>query len=143
MTDLARKLQRVYVLLDDGERRALTTQQVTTTQYAMLRTLADGPPEGLPVSRLAERMLCTRGNISRVVVRLENAGLVRTGSHGEDQRLVLVRLTDQGHTALRRAREAVAAADRRRFAGLDTDELRTLSILVDRLTTTLAADLDR
>ncbi|WP_116114796.1 MarR family winged helix-turn-helix transcriptional regulator [Austwickia chelonae] len=141
MTDLARQLQRVYVLLDDGERRALSAQAVTTTQYAMLRTLDDGPDEGLPVSRLAERMLCTRGNTSRVVARLENVGMIRTGSHGDDQRLVLVQLTDEGRATLGRAREAVTAADRRRFTGMDPDELRTLTGLVDRLAIVLAADL--
>lgn len=142
MNDLIDQLRRAYVLLDDGDRRALAAQQITTTQYALLHRIDAGPPEGLPVSRLAEQMLCTRGNISRLVSRLETAGHVHTGTDGDDQRLVLVQLTEAGQETLRQARTSLDQVDGHRFSGLATAEQRQLTTLLTRLAESLTADLD-
>ena len=124
--DLHRQLETIYVLLQDGTRRALAPVGLTPTQYSLLALVADAPREGLSITTLASRLLCTRGNASRLVGRLMTAGLVSTGSVSTDERLVLVRLTRTGRERLDVAREAIRLADEARFAAVADDHLDCL-----------------
>ena len=53
-------------------------------------------PEGLRMNELAERILYSKSGLTRVVDRLEEAGLVRRVRPENDRRSILVVLTDQG-----------------------------------------------
>ncbi len=108
MDELIRQLKQIYVLLDDSERRALRPVGVTPTQVGLLRAVAqhDG---GLSVTALSHELLCSRGNATRLVQRMEEQGLLSTTGHDRDQRLVLVRLTDEGQRLLTRASTALSA----------------------------------
>jgi len=106
--ELIRQLKQIYVLLDDSERRALRSVGVTPTQVGVLRAVArhDG---GLSVTALSRELLCSRGNATRLVQRMEGQGLLSATGHDRDQRLVLVRITDEGQWLLTRALTALSA----------------------------------
>lgn len=125
--DLQARLETIYVLLEDSTRRALAPTGLTPTQFGLLDVLADAPREGLSITTLASQLLCTRGNVSRLVGRLQAAGLVSTGSVSSDERLVLARLTRQGRLRLDDARAALEAADATRFGDLDPADLRRVT----------------
>jgi len=117
--DLIRQLQRVNVLLKEGDRQALVPVGLTTTQVNLLRCLSDGPCDVRTVSQLASSLLCTPGNAARLVRRLGEAGLVATRCNDRDQRLVVVSpYRCEGKRLLRSARRRLAAASRRRLAAL-------------------------
>ena len=61
-------------------------------------------PEGLRMNDLAERILYSKSGFTRVVDRLEEAGLVRRVRPETDRRSILVVLTDEGRSAMERAR---------------------------------------
>lgn len=107
MDELIRQLKKIYVLLDDSERRALGSVDVTPTQVGLLAAVSrrDG---GLSVTALASELLCTRSNATRLVKRMEKQGLLATAGHEQDQRLVLIRLTERGRRLLAQAQEALA-----------------------------------
>lgn len=125
--DLQARLETIYVLLEDSTRRALAPTGLTPTQFGLLDVLADAPREGLTITTLASELLCTRGNVSRLVGRLQAAGLVSTGSVSSDERLVLARLTRRGRLRLDEARTALASADAARFGDLDAADLRRVT----------------
>ena len=127
--ELYDRLQQIYVLLDDGDRRALRSVGLTPTHFTVLRLLDPSRETGRTVTRLAELMLCTRGNATRLVQRLAEAGLVATRSDRSDHRLVQVFLTPAGADRLAAAAVYHAAANRLRFAGLPADDLRRLTEL--------------
>jgi MarR family 2-MHQ and catechol resistance regulon transcriptional repressor len=141
MSELAQQMQRIYVLLDDGERRALRSENLTPTQFTLLRCVAEDTSHALSISRLAEMLLCTRGNVTRLVRRLELLGLVSTRGHDQDQRLVLVSLTSKGSRRLGKARHLLDAVNARRLHGMSQKELKALSELTDTLAGILAKDL--
>lgn len=127
---LYRCLREIAVLADDGDRAALREVGLTPSQVSLLHWL-DGTPAGHTVTRLAELTLCTRGNATRLVQRLTEAGLVEVGPDRGDARLVRVTLTAAGADRLAAARAAYAALNRVRLAGIaDADA----ADLVDRLT---------
>ncbi|VAW31384.1 hypothetical protein MNBD_CHLOROFLEXI01-2987, partial [hydrothermal vent metagenome] len=86
----------IYVLLDDGDKRTFKQLDLTFTQYNFLRTLDAANADSLTVSEAAKILLCTRGNITRLVKRLEKSNLVRLGNDAHDQRLVRITLTAKG-----------------------------------------------
>ena len=54
-------------------------------------------PDGIPMNELAERILYSKSGFTRVVDRMEEAGLVRRVRPDHDRRSILVLLTDKGH----------------------------------------------
>ncbi|HEX6968065.1 MAG TPA: MarR family transcriptional regulator [Micromonosporaceae bacterium] len=130
------RLQQIYVLLDDGDRRSLAPVGLTPTQYNLLRRLDRPDAASMTVTGLAAALLCTRGNVTRLVQRLQQLGLVRTVADPDDQRLVRVALTEEGARRLAAARAVHTAVTQRRLGGLDREQLRALRDL-----TAVAADL--
>src|SRR4051812_46934869 len=61
-------------------------------------------PEGLRMNELAERILYSKSGFTRVVDRMEEAGLVRRVRPENDRRSILVVLTDEGRTMMEQAR---------------------------------------
>ncbi len=61
-------------------------------------------PDGIPMNELAERILYSKSGFTRVVDRMEEAGLVRRVRPRHDRRSILVVLTDKGTEMMERAR---------------------------------------
>jgi DNA-binding MarR family transcriptional regulator len=61
-------------------------------------------PDGLRMNELAEQILYSKSGFTRVVDRLEEAGLVKRVRPDNDRRSILVVLTDEGRAAMEQAR---------------------------------------
>ncbi len=57
----------------------------------------------LRMSDIADRLVLTRGGVTKLVDRLEEAGYVARGPSPSDRRLVMVALTARGRSAVRRS----------------------------------------
>lgn len=105
--------------------------------------------DGVTVKGLGERLMLDSGTLTPLLKRLEKAGLVARARDEEDQRRVLISLTDAGRELGPRAAAAQRAlictlGERNDLAAL-RDELRELSALLrhanqERDTPTLALD---
>lgn len=143
---LYRQFLTVFVLLDDGDRQTFKQIDLTTTQYNFLRTLAndtlaDAAVNNLTVTELADKLLCTRGNVTRLVQRLSSSGLIQVGSDERDQRLVRISLTPAGQAKLAQARQLHEASIQRRLAGLTPEQRQQLIELTATAVQLLQADL--
>lgn len=92
-------LALVDVLDAESERDAA----IPLRWYDVLVKLEESP-EGLRMSELAERILYSKSGFTRVVDRMEEAGLVRRVRSENDRRSILVVLTDEGRSTMERAR---------------------------------------
>ena len=61
-------------------------------------------PDGIPMNALAERILYSKSGFTRVVDRMEQAGLVRRVRPEHDRRSILVAPTDKGTETMEEAR---------------------------------------
>lgn len=139
---LYNRLQQIHVLLDDGDRRSLGTTELSSPQYHLLMHLhTTGGARGLTITEIAELLICTRSNATRLVQRLEQQGLVQLHSAAEDRRLVLVTLSPAGEARFLEARALHYAAVKRRFGDLDTTTIQQLSHLTQSLVARLEEDL--
>jgi DNA-binding MarR family transcriptional regulator len=134
-------LQKIYVLLDDGDRRVLRQAELTPTQYNLMQRLDGATNGGLTITELARLLLCTRGNVTRLVRRLEQQELVQVGGDANDQRLVRVLLTLEGMERLQAARSAHTASIRRRFQELEPAVRHQLTRLTSQVVDLLESDL--
>ena len=95
-------------------------------EFRLLALLGNG--DGLPVGELAERGALERSTVSKMVDRLEGAGLLRRAAHKQDRRLSPLYLTRLGRAKLTRAapiveslfrsyQRGIAAGEQMRFVG--------------------------
>jgi MarR family 2-MHQ and catechol resistance regulon transcriptional repressor len=94
-----------------------------------------GAPEGrLTMSRLSTDVALTTGGVTRLVDRMEAAGLVARQNCPNDRRSVHVVLTPAGQDTLRRAvTEHIESIDRHLFAPLSEKERATLGAVLTKL----------
>jgi DNA-binding MarR family transcriptional regulator len=76
---------------------------VTQRWYDVLVHLEESP-QGIPMNELAERILYSKSGLTRVVDRMEAAGVVRRVRPEHDRRSILVVLTEKGTQKLDQAR---------------------------------------
>lgn len=125
-------LRTVDVLRGDLE-RILAPQGITPQQYNVLRILRGSHPEPLPTLEIAERMIERAPGITRLLDRLESAGLVSRKRSGEDRRIVHCSITREGLATLTALDEPVHTLGHRRVSRLSKSELSKLLQLLDRI----------
>jgi DNA-binding MarR family transcriptional regulator len=93
-------------------------------------------PDGLRMNELAERILCSKSGFTRVVDRMEEAGLVRRVRPENDRRSILLILTDNGRDTMERARRHHRYSIEQHFSRHLTDtDIKTLTRALEKLST--------
>ncbi|MEM7306585.1 MAG: MarR family transcriptional regulator [Planctomycetota bacterium] len=100
---------------------------LTQAQYNVLRILLGGPKEGAPCQYVGERLLNRVPDVTRLIDRMETAGLVERERSAEDRRVVLVRVTAEGGRLCERLRRPVADLHRRQLAHMSPRQVEALS----------------
>ncbi len=128
----------------EGEirRRLRARFAVTLPRFDLLAQLAKAP-DGLALGELSRRMMVSAGNVTGLVERLVEDGLIVREVAPHDKRSATVRLTEAG-----RATFDEMAAEHARwlgeiFAGLDAADIDALGALVGRLKASAQAAADR
>lgn len=108
---------------------------ITYPQYLVMLALWER--DGLTVGALGERLRLDYGTLSPLLKRLEASGLVNRGRRAQDERTVIVSLTDAG-LALR-ARAACIPDEVIAATGLDRESFEALRVTLGQLTVAVTA----
>jgi DNA-binding MarR family transcriptional regulator len=93
-------------------------------------------PQGVPMNELADRILYSKSGFTRVVDRMEEAGLVRRARLENDRRTILIVLTDKGTETLKRARRHHRDGIERHFSQHLTDaDVKALTRALEKVST--------
>ena len=122
-------LLRTTDMLSRGPSQALKTEDLSSTQYNVLRILR-GAPEGLPCGEIGNRMITRDPDITRLLDRLEKRHFISRSRESKDRRMVLTRITPEGLRVLSRLDEPVQEAHRRQLGHLGRERLVELSELL-------------
>lgn len=114
---------------------AMDAFDITPAQYNVLRILRGSHPGKLTCSEIGNRLLDRTPDVTRLLNRLEKAGLITRGRSRTDRRVVQVGITAEGRDLLDRLQPAVDDVQRRLSRHLGDDELVRLSELLERLRT--------
>jgi DNA-binding MarR family transcriptional regulator len=96
-------LESTLALLDVLDAELERDADLPVRWYDVLVQLEE-TPGGLRMNELADRILYSKSGFTRVVDRMEAAGLVRRVRPENDRRSIFVVLTDDGRTAMEHAR---------------------------------------
>jgi DNA-binding MarR family transcriptional regulator len=113
------------IIMDEIE-QFLKPYGVTATQYNVLRILRGSEPDGLCRNELRDRMLTRMPDVTRLLDRMEEAGLVARTREDDDRRMVRSRITREGLRLLTAVDGATLEEHKRRFEKLNDDQMRTL-----------------
>ena len=123
------------------EDQLLRDAGLSGADYTILVPLSEAPAGLLRARELCTEIGWDRSRLSHQVSRMEKRGLVARQECAEDGRGSMVRLTHAGRVAIEGASPDHAAATRRYFFDLLSDEeLGTLAAVFDRLLRNLAED---
>jgi MarR family transcriptional regulator, organic hydroperoxide resistance regulator len=117
---------RTAAVIDHHLAEELKPFGITATQYNVLRILRGAGQQGLCGREVAERLVSKVPDVSRLLDRTEDLGLIRRERDPEDRRHVTARITDKGLAVLERSIPALEAIQRRRFGRLDPEGLQRL-----------------
>ena len=132
-------LMRTTLLLDHGDNTFLHAFGLSRTQYTALHLL--DAQHGQRLVDLATALLCERSTITRMVDRLEQAGLVRRQADAEDRRSQRVVLTREGVSLCDKVTRLYEESLQQRLGVLSRDEQDHLVALLQKLQTGLSSDL--
>ncbi|MFL6600337.1 MAG: MarR family winged helix-turn-helix transcriptional regulator [Steroidobacteraceae bacterium] len=104
---------------------------LTGMQFAILKNVADSTAD--TAAELCRLMHYDTGSMTRMVDRLEEKGLVRRERSKDDRRVVSLRITGAGRTALPRLRDSAAGVIQRMLTGFSATEVNDLQSLLARM----------
>lgn len=107
-------------------------RELTAAQFNALLVLRAAQPAGLPMGEIGQRLVVTKSNVTGLVDRLEQQGLVRRVEQ-EDRRVTVVRLTEAGRGLLDRITPDHATLLARLTGCLAPREKQTLISLLTKL----------
>lgn len=124
---------RTWAVLEHMFSEALRPYGITATQYNVLRILRGAGERGLCRAEVMERMITMVPDATRLLDRMEAAGLIERQRSSEDRRFVTTRITGQGVALLDELEEPVRELHRRHLGGLEESALRELIDLLTRV----------
>jgi DNA-binding MarR family transcriptional regulator len=104
---------------------------ITGMQFAILKNVAEDAAE--TAADLCRLLHYDTGSMSRLVDRLEEKGLMRRERSKDDRRVVSLRITDAGRTALPRLRDSASRVIQRMLTGFSAAEVNDLRGLLGRM----------
>jgi DNA-binding MarR family transcriptional regulator len=133
----------------------LTAQQLENACTAWMADTAASPArfqilirlwaskgQGVPHKEIVAALGVTRATVSGLMAALERDGLVQSAVDQEDRRNLLASLTSRGNSVAEKAIETNRARLHAAFGALSSDELTTLTTLLQRVREGFAASAD-
>ena len=124
------RLLTCTTLIENEVRRRLRDNfEITLPRFDLLAQL-DRTPNGMTLGELSQRMMVSNGNITGLVDRLVEQGLIRRKPAPNDRRVQIVSLTPEGQREFRTMARINADWVGEIFEGLTTKDIEALMPLL-------------
>lgn len=107
--------------------------ELTRTQYNVLRILRGAGSEGLSCSEIGSRMVTKDSDVTRLLDRIENRGLISRERPANYRRIVIARITEEGLRVLADLDKPVDEVNRRLVGHLGKKKLQTINELLEAI----------
>jgi DNA-binding MarR family transcriptional regulator len=124
-------LQRTASLLMQALGRELKAHDLTPAQYNTLRILRGARPDSLTCGEIGDRLVSPGPDVTRLLDRLEQHGLVERLRDAEDRRVVRARITGKGLALATELDEPVGSVLSALLGPLGPRKLKTLLQLLE------------
>ena len=120
--------------------RVFADEGITDPQFQVLMLLVDKGP--MLMRKLSDELLVTPANVTGIVDRLEEKGLVRRTSGKGDRRASIILTTEEGKAMFDRVAVKKANMLREALRGFTRDELATLHNLLEKFQREMSQSVD-
>jgi len=124
--EAAVSVMRTAAILEHELNDVLKPSGLTVTQYNVLRILRGAGEKGLCGREVGERLVSPVPDVSRLLERMEDVGLLSRERDAKDRRHVTARLTEPGRRLLESVTPALEAVERARFGRLSESALQAM-----------------
>jgi DNA-binding MarR family transcriptional regulator len=125
-SEAALSILRTAALLDHQASEALKPYGITTTQYNVLRILRGAGRPGLCGREVAERLISAVPDVSRLLDRMEDLGLITRERDPADRRHVTAQISEKGLDVLEQATPGLEDLEEAWFKDIDSEALQPL-----------------
>lgn len=125
-------VQRTADALMRGLVDLLKPHDLSPTQYNVLRILRGSEPEGLPCGEIGARMVTRDPDVTRLLDRMEQHGLVTKTRERGDRRVVRVRITAAGLDLVNRLDRPIADLHQAQLTHLGERRLKALTRVLEQ-----------
>ncbi len=129
--EVAVSILRTAALIERHFAQVVARSGITVQQYNVLRILRGAGSEGLPTLVIRDRMIHAAPGITRLLDKLEKAGLARRDRSSPDRRQVFCHATERGLEVLADLEEEMRHADDYAVGSLTDDQQRQLIRLLE------------
>ncbi len=119
--------------MNEWNDRVCASQNITRSQYNVLRILRGAYPSGRTRQDITRRMIDRSPDVTRLIDRLEAAGYVERERTDTDRRLSIARITEQGLALLNTLEPEYERVYAEMNARLTESELHQLSALCEKI----------
>jgi DNA-binding MarR family transcriptional regulator len=126
-------LWRTYDRLRALEDEFFARYGLTPQQYNALRLLGAAYPQKVPTLVLANRLISRAPDITRLLDKLHDRGLVERERPADNRRTVMVGITESGLNLVDEMAPEVRECHVRQVGHLEADEMRTLIDLLNKV----------
>ena len=119
-------IERTANVLRDSFEQMLKPHGITGTQYNVLRILRGAEPDGLCRNEVSQRLLNRMPDATRLLDRMEEAGLVTRERSAVDRRLVTTRITKKGRQIVDSLDDSTDEQHEKSLGHMNEQQLRTL-----------------
>jgi DNA-binding MarR family transcriptional regulator len=123
-------LWRTYDRLRALEDELFGRYDLTPQQYNALRLLSSERPNKIRTLELAARLVSRAPDITRLLDKLDQRGLIERDRPADNRRVVYIGITDAGLAIMRELREPLRECHTRQLGHLSPKELKDLSALL-------------
>ncbi len=124
--EAALNIARTAAVLNHAFAEALKPYGITATQYNVLRILRGAGSSGLCRNEVRDRLIAQVPDVTRLLDRMEVAGLIARERDSADRRLVTTRITADGLRLLKSLDAPVVELQREQLGHLSRDQLSAL-----------------
>ena len=119
-------IERTAAVLGHALAEAFKPYGITATQYNVLRILRGAGKGGLCRNEVRDRLISQMPDVTRLLDRMEDSGLIERERSSEDRRLVSTRITSAGTALLHKLDGPIAEVHRRHLGHMSQKQLKTL-----------------
>jgi DNA-binding MarR family transcriptional regulator len=123
-------IDRTAAVLVHAFAESLKPHGITPTQYNVLRILRGAGKAGLCRNEIRDRLVAQVPDVTRLLDRLEDSGLIERERSTTDRRLVSTRITPRGLVLLKSLDAPVSAMHKRHLGHMSPRQLKTLTELL-------------
>ncbi len=126
-TELYDVIMENYLLLVESDRQFFARFQLSQVRYFTLFHIWQNP--GISLTELSKKLLCTKGNATRIVQGMASEELLSIFKDREDQRAMNIFLTEKGKEKYSQVKNEFETFNQRRFSFVNVNNEKLIELM--------------